>query len=298
MNYKVLLFYHYTQIQNPEELQESHKLFCDEFDIKGRIILAKEGINGTISGPIEDCEIYKQYILDIFNLDTLDFKDEECDKHLFQKLTIKVKNEIIRIGTEVDVQRKTGKHLKPKEWSELIGDSDNIIIDMRSDYEHELGHFKNAITFDMRKMYQFPNIFKEHPLFSDPEIKKKKILTYCTGGIKCEKASSFFLDNGFEDVNQLEGGIIRYAKDMDGKDFDGKCYVFDDRVGIDVNKINPKIVSNCYICNTETDDMKNCMNTVCNRHTTICKDCYLKYDYCCSNECMNSETKRKVFLTI
>ena len=298
MNYNVLLFYHYTKIQNPEKLQEEHKAFCETLNLKGRIILATEGINGTVSGPIEDCEKYKKFILDTFELDTLDFKDENCEGHLFQKLTIKVKKEIIRLSTKVDVLSKTGHHVKPKEWEELIENSDNIIVDMRSDYEHNLGHFKNAVKFDIHKMYQFPDVYKNHPLFTDPENKNKKILTYCTGGIKCEKASSFFLDHGFKDVNQLEGGIIRYAKDTGGKDFDGKCYVFDERVGIDVNTVNPKVVSECYICHKDTDEMRNCMNTICNRHTTICKDCYLEHGNCCSRECMESETKRKIFLSV
>ena len=137
---------------------------------------------------------------------------------------------------------------------------------MRSNYEHKLGKFKNAITFDMDNMYEFPKIFDTHPLFKKP-IKNKKILTYCTGGIKCEKATNFLLKKGFTDVNQLEGGIIRYGMETGG---------------IDVNKVNPKIISNCYVCKNTTDNMVNCINTLCNRHTTIC----------CSEQCSKSDKKR------
>ena len=292
--YHILLFYHYKNLdkENLEQLKQRHQEFCENLDIKGRIIIAEEGINGTISVTIDDSEKYKKFVLSELELDNLDFKDEESDCHVFQKLSIKVKKEIIRMGVESKPSEVTGKHIKPKEWSELIKNPNNLVIDMRSNYEHKLGKFANAVTFDIDSMYDFPKVFENHELFQKPGIKDKKILTYCTGGIKCEKASEFFIKNGFTDVNQLEGGIIRYSKDMGGEDFEGKCYVFDERIGIDVNKVNPKIISECYVCQTPTDVMVNCINEKCNRHTTICKTCYTKFDSCCSEECMKSEKKR------
>ena len=292
-NLKVLLFYYYKEIDNVEYIYDAHINFFKNRDVKGRIIIAKEGINGTISGNFQNCEEYKTFIKDLLNVSYLDFKDDICKQHLFQKLSIKIKNEIIRMGVKCDTINKTGIHLKPNEWLKYMNDDDTIILDMRSNYEHHLGKFKNAITFDINSMYEFPNIFKKHELFQNKDIKNKKILTYCTGGIKCEKASNFFINNGFKHVYQLEGGIIRYSKETGGKDFNGKCYVFDERIGIDVNTVNPTVISKCYTCGIKSDVMVNCINNLCNRHTTMCQDCYSNFNSCCSSECSKSNKKRK-----
>ena len=291
--FKVLLFYHYKKLNDVINIHEKHKEFFDGLDVKGRIIIASEGINGTISGSDFDCDKYKQFLENSLGIYGLDYKDDECSEHLFPKLSIKIKNEIIRMGIECDTEIKRGTHLKPKEWLKLMDDKDNIILDMRSDYEHKLGKFKNAITFDMKSMYEFPEIFEKHEIFKKEKIKNKKILTYCTGGIKCEKASNFLLNKGFNNVYQLEGGIIKYSKEVGGENFDGKCYVFDERIGIEVNKVNPKVISKCYGCNTDCDVMVNCMNNLCNRHMSMCKDCYYNFDTCCSLKCSKSDKRRK-----
>jgi UPF0176 protein len=296
MTYKILKFYHFKQIERPENILENLRTFTHDLDIRGRIIVAKEGVNGTISAPVEDCEKYKRFVLNELGLESLDFKDDLSNGHVFHKLSIKVKNEIIKMGVPSEPVKETGTHISPQKWKNLIKDPRNIIMDFRSNHEHKLGKFKNAVTFNMEHMYEFPHIFNTHPLFTTPGIKSKKILTYCTGGIKCEKATNFLLRNGFEDVNQLEGGIIRYSKDQLGEDFDGKCYVFDDRIAIQVNSINPKVISNCYICEMSCSAMVNCMNTRCSRHTTICKKCYNKYDSCCSEKCKTSIFKRSEYI--
>ena len=294
--YNVLLYYYYTKINNPFEIMESHKKFCDNLNIKGRIIIANEGINGTISGPIEDCNKFKIWLKNLMDIKKIDFKESECKNHLFNKLTIKVKDHIIKMGEEVDPTKKTGIHLTPKQFKEKMKQEDTIIVDFRSKMEHHLGKFKNAITFNINSMYEVPKIYDSHEFFKDKDNLNKNILTYCTGGIKCEKASTYLLEKGFKNVYQLEGGIIRYAMEEKGEDFDGKCYVFDNRIGIDVNQINPKNISFCYHCNIESDTMVNCMNTKCNRHTTMCQDCYDLLDACCSETCSKSETKRDLYI--
>lgn len=293
--FSVLLYYHYKTITNIEEILNLHNIFCSTLNLKGRIIIAEEGINGTVSGPKEDCNKFKQFVENLLNI-KLDFKDEECEGHLFPKLSIKIKKEIIKIGRDVFPEKKTGIHLKPKEFKIMMRQSDSIILDMRSNCEHLVGKFKNALTFDMDNMYQFPDKLENHKLFLDKSNLEKPILTYCTGGIKCEKASSFLIDKGFKNVYQLEGGIIRYGMEEQGEDFQGECYVFDSRITKSVNRKNPKIISKCYICKIKCNTMVNCMNTLCNYHTTICKDCYYKMDCCCSEKCSNSINKRKVYL--
>ena len=132
---------------------------------------------------------------------------------------------------------------------------DIVILDVRSNYEHELGRFKNAVTLDIENFRDFPDKLNELE-----QYKGKKIVTYCTGGIKCEKASAFLLEQGFENVHQLHGGIIKYGLEAEGEDFEGKCYVFDNRLSVDVNKVNPKVVSKCFVCETHSDRMVNCAN--------------------------------------
>jgi len=295
-NYTVLLFYRYITIKNPNIIWESHKKYCSTLNLKGRIIIAKEGINGTVSGPTEDCNKYKKYIKNLIGITDMDFKDETCGNHLFSKMSIKVKNEIIRMGVDVNPQKITGKHLSPREFKIMMKNPESIILDMRSNYEHHIGKFKNAISFDIKNMYEFPKKLENHKLFLDKTNLDRPILTYCTGGIKCEKATSFLLDKGFKKVYQLRGGIIKYSTEEDGQDFDGKCYVFDDRITKNVNLVNPVEISKCYICSKKCSVMVNCMNTKCNLHTTICKKCYYKMDYCCSFTCSESDTKRNIYI--
>lgn len=294
--FNVLLYYYYTKIDQPLDIMNQHKTFCSKLNIKGRIIIATEGINGTISGPIEDCNKFKIWLKNLMDIKKIDFKESECKNHLFDKLTIKVKDHIIKMGKEVDPTIKTGIHLSPSEFKKKMKQEDTIIVDFRSKMEHHLGKFKDAVTFNINNMYEIPNIYDKHEFFRDKNNLNKHILTYCTGGIKCEKASSFLLEKGFKNVYQLEGGIIRYAKEEQGEDFEGKCYVFDNRIGIDVNKINPKNISFCYHCNKESDTMINCMNTKCNKHTTMCQQCYNSLDGCCSETCSKSETKRDLYI--
>jgi len=159
---------------------------------------------------------------------------------------------------------------------------------VRSNYEHNVGRFKNAVTLDIENFREFPEKIKDLE-----QYKGKKILTYCTGGIKCEKASALLLKEGFEDVYQLHGGIIKYGKEAGGEDFEGECYVFDNRVSVPVNAVNPSIVSTCKNCGKTTAKMINCANPVCNEHFTQCDDCGWELDGCCSVDCKSNPRKRE-----
>jgi UPF0176 protein len=187
----------------------------------------------------------------------------------------------------IDPTKETGVHLEPKDFMEMIDRDDVIILDVRSNYEHNVGRFKNAITLDIDNFRDFPSKINELAQYKD-----KKILTYCTGGIKCEKASALLLKEGFPEVYQLHGGIIKYGKEAGGKDFDGKCYVFDNRLMVDVNSVNPVVVSKCYNCGSETSKMINCANPECNEHITQCDNCGGKMEGCCSDICMEHPRKR------
>lgn len=286
--HQILLYYCYTGIEDPEQFREQHHLFCLELGLLGRIIIAREGINGTVSGTKDATEKYMSVMKADPRFSALEFKVEPYHTHAFQKLHVRVKTEIVHSSLRhIDPSKRTGIHLEPEEFKAMKDRDDVVILDVRSDYEHKLGRFKNAVTLDIENFRDFPEKVQELE-----QYKGKKILTYCTGGIKCEKASAFLLEQGFENVYQLHGGIIKYGLEAGGEDFEGKCYVFDGRVAVDVNKVNPKVISCCYICGTPSDRMVNCANSECNKHVPICEKCGTEMEGACSPECRTHEGKR------
>ncbi len=287
-DYLILLYYCYSNIEDPEAYKVEHHLFCIENNLRGRIIIAKEGLNGTVSGLKKDCEKYMQYIYEDPRFAHTEFKIEPFETHAFQKLNVRVKDEIVHSGLKhIDPNVKTGAYIEPEEFKKVKDEEDVVVVDVRSDYEHSLGKFKNAISFDIENFRDFPEKVAELEKYRD-----KKIITYCTGGIKCEKASAYLLEQGFENVYQLHGGIIKYGIETGGKDFDGKCYVFDNRIAAEVNKVNPTTVSTCFVCGTACDRMVNCANSECNKHVPICEACANEMEGACSITCKNHPKKR------
>jgi UPF0176 protein len=286
--YLILLYYCYTHIEDPDDFRFKHHLFCIENNLKGRIIIAREGLNGTLSGLRKDCEKYMQHVKEDARFANLEFKIEESDSLAFEKLHVRVKPEIVHSGLQhIDPSQKTGEYVEPAQFREMLKSDDVVVVDVRSAYEHKLGKFKNAITFDIENFRDFPEKIAE----IEP-LKDKKIVTYCTGGIKCEKASAYLLEKGFSNVYQLHGGIIKYGIEAGGEDFEGKCYVFDNRVAVDVNKVNPKVISKCHVCDTPSDRMVNCANPECNLHVPICEKCAEKMEGACSDNCKAHPGKR------
>lgn len=290
MEHYVLLYYCYAQIENPEEFREQHHLLCIDLDLKGRIIVAKEGLNGTVSGSKNSCEAYMQTVLSDPRFAHTEFKVDVNDKPAFEKLHVRVKPEIVHSSlTNVNPTKKTGAYIEPDEFREILKeeDEDVVVLDVRSNYEHMIGKFKDAITLDIDNFRDFPEKIKELE-----QYKGKKIITYCTGGIKCEKASAYLLDQGFENVYQLHGGIIKYGLEADGENFEGKCYVFDNRIIKDVNTVNPSVISKCYVTGKSSDRMVNCANPHCNKHIPMSEEGAKIYKGCCSEECMNNPDAR------
>jgi UPF0176 protein len=287
--YRVLLYYCFTPIEDPAALRNEQHALCIELGLRGRIIVAPEGLNGTVSGTIADCQAYMERVSQDPRFKGIDFKVEGVQAHTFRKINVRIKEEIVHAGLpHLKPYQRTGKHLTPAEFKALMqNDPDVVVVDMRSNYEHNLGKFKNAITFEMENFRELP----EH-LAEIAHLKDKKILTYCTGGIKCEKATALLLEAGFRDVYQLQGGIIKYGAEVGGEDFEGKCYVFDNRIAVDVNQVNPTILTQCYVCGTKSDNMVNCANPTCNRHTVICQTCLDNLDGGCSIECKMHPKKR------
>ena len=238
----------------------------------------------------EDCEAYMSTIKSDPRFAHTEFKIDESDEHTFAKLHVRLKDEIVNASLpHIDPTVNTGKYIEPNEFRNILehDSDDTVILDVRSDYEYKLGKFKNAVTLDIENFREFPEKVK-----ALESIKDKKVITYCTGGIKCEKASAYLLEQGFENVYQLHGGIIKYGLETDGKDFEGKCYVFDNRLSTEINKANPTVISKCYVTGEPTDRMVNCANPHCNMHIPMSVKGGEMYQGCCSKECSENPDVR------
>ncbi len=291
-SHQVLLYYLYTPIEDPESYAEKHRELCQSLELRGRIIVGTEGINGTVSGTTENTLSYIKAMHGDLVTEKMEFKIDPSHKHTFPKLSIKVRDEIVRLGLpgeeDIDPNELTGERLSPREFYEKMQEENTVIIDGRNDYEAKLGHFKDAICPPIGNFREFPEWLDENR----EELKGRKILTYCTGGIRCEKLSGFLKKEGFDDVYQLDGGIIKYGKDpeVQGRDFEGLCYVFDERVEVEVNHTETqKIITHCRHCGTEFPHYGNCRWPECNEQIIVCSDCRESFGLFCGEECRASK---------
>ena len=277
-------FYRYCEINNPEELRDMLYQDLSSLNILGRIYVASEGINAQISIPEHKWNDFEDYISTLSFLTRIKLKKAVQEGISFIKLTIKVKEEIVAYNISKDTydMNKVGKHLSASEFNQSIEDKDSIVVDIRNYYESEVGKFEGAITPDVdRSKELLPEIVK---LLADK--KDKKLHLYCTGGIRCEKASSYLLKQGFEEVYQLDGGIIQYAHDIKeeglSSKFIGKNFVFDHRLG---ERITEDIIGKCHQCGEKADSHTNCANDACHILFIQCEECATKYSACCSADC-------------
>ena len=283
---KTISFYRYVVIENPQKIRD--ELYNDWIKLKvlGRIYLSTEGINAQLSVPVYNFKQFSLQLEKYIFLKGIKFKIAiEDDGRSFFKLTIKVRNQIVADGlpkNEYDVTN-VGKHLDAHEWNKAIEDG-AIIVDMRNHYESEIGKFKGAICPDVETFKE--ELPKTKKILKGKE--EKQILLYCTGGIRCEKTSAYLRHHGFENVNQLHGGIIDYSRQLKQNKnltnyFEGKNFVFDERRG---ERISEKVISKCHQCGTECDNHVNCSNVNCNLLFIQCDICKKKYNNCCSTKCI------------
>jgi len=284
--YRILLYYKYVRIEDPMAFAAEHQTFCDELDVKGRILVAAEGINGTISGTVAQTEAYVTAMREDPRFTDMEYKIDEAEDHAFRKMNVRPRREIVRLGLEEDLDPTvlTGERLSPKDFYEQLQRDDVVVIDARNDYEYEIGHFRNAIRPDVEAFRDFPEWVRTNL----SQYKDRKVLTYCTGGIRCEKFSGFLLKEGFKDVGQLHGGIVAYGKDEDvqGQLFDGKCYVFDRRISVPVNRTDEDVVvGKCLHCGKPEDRYVNCANPRCHLQHICCATCEDEHMRSCSKAC-------------
>lgn len=288
--YRVLLYYNYVPLADPKALRDEMEAFCVSEQLLGRILIAPEGLNGTVSGTWDATQRYMDWMGKHPLFHATEFKIDEAEGHAFLKMHVRVRNEIVHLGIEdLDMTVEVDNYVEPEEWREIMksNDPDILILDARSNYEHEVGKFKGALTLDIDNFRELPEKLAELAAYKD-----KKIYTYCTGGIKCEKVSRLMMREGFQHVYQLHGGIVRYGHEVGGEDFDGSCYVFDQRVVVPVNQVNPDAVGHCAVCDEETEKYINCANPECNEHFLICDGCANRLEGCCSEACMQNPRRR------
>ena len=289
---RVLLYYCYTPILDPAVFAEAHHRLCVSLDLRGRIIVAEEGLNGTVSGTEAACDAYIAAIHADARFAGCEFKADEVPAHAFAKLHVRVKREIVHAGLPaVKPWVRTAPYVEPAEFQQLKNAPDVVLLDVRSAYEHGVGRFKNAITLPIENFRELPDHASDLAALRET-TKGKRVITYCTGGVKCEKASAWLLDQGFENVYQLHGGIIKYGLETGGADFDGKCYVFDNRLAIEVNHVNPTVVGTCHVCARPSDRLINCANAACNAHLIECEVCGEQLEGACSEACRTAPEKR------
>ncbi len=274
----ILLFYKYAEIENPEKFAKSHLEFCKQIGVLGKVLVAHEGINGSISGTKEQVERYKEDLRKDKRFSDIVFKEDIGLMHPFTRMAVRIKNEIIALKAKVDMKNK-GKYISPEEFLKLYEDGEDVIIlDARNNYESRVGKFKRAITPDIEVFREFPKVAE---ILADK--KDKKIITYCTGGIRCEKASAYLKEHGFKNVYQLEGGIVSFCKKFPNSVWEGTCFVFDKRMLS--NEIGG-IAGKCEICDADCDLYRNCKNFSCDKLTLICLGCEKKMNGCCSIKCL------------
>src|SRR3989344_2974738 len=276
----VSAFYKYVRIENPVEFHKEHLEYCLSIGLKGRILVGEEGINGSVYGNKHIVEKYKSELRKNPLFADIEFKENITDKPAFRKMFVRVRKEIVYSALNVDLNN-TAKFIEPSKLKEWLDDNEDLVlVDMRNDYEAKIGKFRNAVILPMRNFRELPNAVKEIG-----HLKEKRIVVYCTGGIRCEKASAYLNENGFRDVSQIKGGILKYGEQFPDTYWEGKCFVFDDRLAVEINKFNTEPLAECIWCNKKCDDYLNCYNLDCDKLFVCCEECKEKHDKSCSKDC-------------
>lgn len=284
-DYRVLLYYQYVPIEDGETFAQKHLANCKELGLKGRILVADEGINGTVSGTIEQTNVYMELMKNDPRFSSTIFKIDEAEQNAFKKMHVRYRPELVNLSLEDDVNplELTGAYLDPKEFREAMLDENTVVIDARNDYEFDLGHFRGAIRPEIRSFRELPQWIRDNK----EQFMEKRVLTYCTGGIRCEKFSGWLVREGFKDVGQLHGGIATYGKDpeVQGDLWDGQMYVFDSRIAVPINQKEHVIVGRDWFDGSPCERYINCGNPECNRQMLASEENEAKYLGACSHEC-------------
>lgn len=289
--YQILAFYCYTDIEDPKREVKRHHKFLETLDARARIYIAFNGINAQMSLATGDAKTYMEWLKSDPRFSSVHFKLDPYHEHVFPRVTVKAREQLVALDARPDVNNG-GQHLSPEEWKKKLEErgEDTILIDVRNDYESEIGHFEGAEKPPLKTFREFPAYAEELSRRKDPQ--KTKVMMYCTGGIRCETYSAMLKEKGFEDVYQLEGGVIHYGHVMGNKHWKGKLFVFDDRLSVPISEDEHELISHCHECKAPCDTYYNCANMDCNELFLSCPECAEKLQGCCSTTCNGAKRVR------
>ncbi len=278
-DFEIIIFYKYTAVSDPVSFVNWQKAVCTELNLLGRILIAKEGINGTVEGKVADILEYERRMHELDgstgtfgDFQDVWFKHSPGNGTSFEKLKVKARSEIVATGlkaeSDIDPNQITGTHIEPEELKKWIESGEEFeIIDMRNDYEYDVGHFAASRDSGMKNFRDLSEIVSQHE-----SVKEKKVLTVCTYGVRCEKASGYLKQQGFQNVYQLHGGIGTYMKKYPGQDFLGSLYVFDSRM-TEQFTTDYQVIGRCVACQTASEKFGNCALSDCHKQILICDSC-------------------------
>lgn len=289
-NYLVLAFYHFVTLEEPLNEVELHKSFFKDRDITSRIYISEEGINGQMSATRADAHAYMEWMHSRNPFSTVHFKIHEYHEQVFPRQTVKYRKQLVALDQKVDMN-KTGTHVSPKEWKEMLENNENrVVLDVRNDYEWKIGHFDGADLPPCENFREFDQYAEQLKTKVDPQ--KTPVMMYCTGGIRCELYSVILRERGFENVYQLNGGIINYGLEEGSAHWLGKLFVFDDRLSIPISNEETPVIGQCHHCQKPNDSYYNCASMDCNTLFLCCSECLPSHKGCCSPQCQESSRLR------
>ena len=282
---KILLYYKFTPVADPEALRLWQKALCEKLALKGRVLISKHGLNGTVGGELDNLKTYVKATREYAPFKDIVFKWSDGSGNDFPRLSVKVRDEIVSFGVPDEIRVDEhgvvggGKHLKPQQVHDLVAErgDDVVFFDGRNAYEAQIGKFKNALVPDVQTSKDF---IKELDSDKYDAIKDKPVVTYCTGGIRCEILSTIMKNRGFKEVYQMDGGIVKYGEAFGDKGlWEGSLYVFDDRMDMTFSD-KAVDIGTCVHCNSKTSNYENCAVKSCNKLVLICNNCKQGQQFC------------------
>lgn len=289
MSYYALAYYIFTEIEYPQREVKSHKRFFNDRDVSCRIYISEQGINGQMSGSQVDCEAYMQWLHSDARFSAVHFKIHEIQENIFPRVTVKYRKELVAMGESVDLSNR-GAYVSPEQWKEMLESKEYLLLDVRNDYETKIGHFEGSVCPPLETFKEFPKYADE--LASKVDPKKTKVMMCCTGGIRCEVYSAVLKKRGFDEVYQLQGGIINYGEKVGSEHWKGSLFVFDDRLATPIDGKPSQPISQCKFCSVPCDTYHNCANMDCNELFLCCPSCIEKQKGACCSSCQQAPRLR------
>lgn len=288
--YLILAFYHLVPMQDPHAEVLEQKKFFENRDISSRIYISEKGINAQMCGIREHAQEYMDWMRSREGFDSIHFKIHEYHEHVFPRKTVKYRKQLVALDADFNLENR-GDPVSPSEWRDMLEKLENrVILDVRNDYEWQIGHFEGAELPACETFREFNQYAEELEQRVDP--KATSVMMYCTGGIRCELYSSILKERGFEKIYQLDGGIINYGLEQGNTHWLGKLFVFDDRLAIPLSEEPAPVIGQCRHCKQPNDDYYNCANMDCNALFLCCKECLQKYAGCCQESCKEAPRLR------